>query len=372
MIAILIIGTLALAIKTISSFLVANLYDLKQINLNFDQKEHPHKKIYRNRPLISLFISSYNDELHITECLDSITKGSYKKVEIFVTDSNSSDSTKAIVKEYISTHPKHSIKLIVRRSNEADNKIIRRDIKKYALGDIVMVLDAKDVLEKQSLKSAINLMNLRPTISAVNFKEVPINDYSIGNLINKYLSFSRSRLSKVNDYLGINLNQSNTLYKKDTLLNLLSIKNNKLVYAQAYSYSSIVYKNSSINIFSILLQQTKLNFLNLKQEFTRYKLLPLAIVNIVSTVFTPLFISYILYMAVKLHEPTLLTLSLILISSINLISIWQDNKLAWNKKIVYSVTIPITFIFYYLISIFELIRALTLVVWPKVYFSRSN
>jgi len=51
-------------------------------------------------PLVSIVITTKNEEKNIENCLKSIVNQTYKNIEIIVVDNNSSDSTKEISLKY--------------------------------------------------------------------------------------------------------------------------------------------------------------------------------------------------------------------------------------------------------------------------------
>ncbi len=53
-----------------------------------------------NKPLVSVIITTKNEERNIETCLKSIKNQTYKKIEVIVIDNNSADSTEKISKKY--------------------------------------------------------------------------------------------------------------------------------------------------------------------------------------------------------------------------------------------------------------------------------
>ena len=51
-------------------------------------------------PLVSVVITTRNEEKNIENCLMSIQEQTYKHIEIIVIDNNSSDKTKELSKQY--------------------------------------------------------------------------------------------------------------------------------------------------------------------------------------------------------------------------------------------------------------------------------
>jgi len=53
-----------------------------------------------NNPLVSITITTKNEEKNIKRCLESVKKQVYKNIEIIVVDNNSKDETKKIARQY--------------------------------------------------------------------------------------------------------------------------------------------------------------------------------------------------------------------------------------------------------------------------------
>ncbi len=53
-----------------------------------------------NMPLVSVIIGTYNRELLLKRCLDSIEKQTYKNIEIIIIDDYSSDNTSSMLKDF--------------------------------------------------------------------------------------------------------------------------------------------------------------------------------------------------------------------------------------------------------------------------------
>lgn len=55
---------------------------------------------FGNKPVVSIIISTKNEEENIENCLESITNQTYLNIELLVVDNNSSDKTKEIAQKY--------------------------------------------------------------------------------------------------------------------------------------------------------------------------------------------------------------------------------------------------------------------------------
>ena len=93
---------------------------------------------------LSIIIPAYNEEQTIRKLLDkvcavSLIEGISK--EILVIDDGSSDSTNAIVAEYISSHGAENIQLITQERNQGKGAALRKGIE-AATGNFIIIQDA--------------------------------------------------------------------------------------------------------------------------------------------------------------------------------------------------------------------------------------
>lgn len=82
---------------------------------------------------ISIIIPTYNEEKHIGLCLDSLSKQTYKNLEVIVVDDGSTDKTVSILKKY-------HCQLI--KLNHLGTAVARNTAVKQAHGEILVFLDA--------------------------------------------------------------------------------------------------------------------------------------------------------------------------------------------------------------------------------------
>jgi len=55
-------------------------------------------------PLVSIIVPNYNNELYVSDCLDSILGQTYRNIEIIISDDASSDQSTDIIKKYVQDH----------------------------------------------------------------------------------------------------------------------------------------------------------------------------------------------------------------------------------------------------------------------------
>lgn len=119
-------------------------------------------------PLVSLIVTTKNEEKNIANCLQSIKDQSYKNIEVLVIDNNSIDRTKKIVDEFrrslsFYTHgPERSA-----QRNFGVNK---------AKGEYILYLDADMILSKDVVKECIEKIQDKPDLIALYISEIVMGD----------------------------------------------------------------------------------------------------------------------------------------------------------------------------------------------------
>lgn len=100
-----------------------------------------------NKPLVSVVVTTKNEEPHIGNCLKSISAQTYKNIEIIVVDNNSSDNTKKISGEYT--------KLVFDCGPERSAQ--RNFGAKKTKGKYLIFIDADMILGKDVIRECVEL-----------------------------------------------------------------------------------------------------------------------------------------------------------------------------------------------------------------------
>jgi len=141
-----------------------------------------------NFPLISIIITTKNEEKNIGNCLESIKAQKYpqEKIEVIVVDNNSSDRTKEIAKKYT----KNVYNFGPERSAQRNFGI------KKAKGEYVMYLDADMILSSTIIEEVIKKFqnsSIQYSISNIPLVALYIPEIVLGNSFwSKVRRFERS------------------------------------------------------------------------------------------------------------------------------------------------------------------------------------
>ncbi len=124
-------------------------------------------KITSRIPLVSVIVTTKNEEKNIGNCLESIKRQTYpqERIEIIVVDNNSTDKTKEIARRYT--------RKVYNRGPERSAQRNYGMIEK-AKGKYVMYLDADMILAKTVIERAVKKLEIDRNILALLVKHVPI------------------------------------------------------------------------------------------------------------------------------------------------------------------------------------------------------
>ena len=110
-------------------------------------------------PLVSIVITTKNEEKNISNCLKSIRDQTYKNIEIIIVDNNSIDKTKEIVnKEIEKTNLTNLMNFITLKlySHGPERSAQRNFGVNKARGEYILYLDADMILSKNVVKDCVN------------------------------------------------------------------------------------------------------------------------------------------------------------------------------------------------------------------------
>lgn len=134
-----------------------------------------------NLPLVSIVITTKNEEKHIVSCLKSIKNQDYpqKKIEIIVVDNHSTDDTVKLAEQYT----KNVFTKGPERSAQRNYGMITK-----SHGQYVMYVDADMELSKKVISSCVSRVTKNPDIIGLYIREIVTGD----NFWSKVRRFERS------------------------------------------------------------------------------------------------------------------------------------------------------------------------------------
>lgn len=321
-------------LRGIISLIRANLYDVRQIKWRRKILAHPNARHLRGRPLISVIVFSDNDEATIVACLKSLLASSYRKLEVIIVDNASGDGTKKLVREFIKDNPKKSLRLVAKRQAGARDWALA-GANKWINGELVMVLDASSLVDKQALKNSF--LRLADTKADVVLMNVRLeHDYRLFGLAGKLRAAATIWVKKTTGRIGATQDSYNyaAMYRRDLWEELIHFPGPALTDINLLRNAGPAYDSQSV-AHSYKSSQSRLN----PQTFTEL-----------------LIAGFMIYIAFKFNNPNYILLAWLSFTLLLILAVWSDESLDWRAKTGNSLLAVMAYSLYIFQSLLELAR----------------
>jgi len=362
----------------------ANIYDINK----FRNKKTLQKRKRGIRPLVSIIIPAHNEEASIIRTLESLKSNTYRKTEIIVIDDFSTDSTKKLVRDYITTHPKRSIRLMFKRQNVGKAGALNHALLHGVKGELVMTLDADSTLGKKSVANAVRYFDDPAVVGVAANVRIPEAssilgllqkfEFMVGYRTKKFFTVSNSEfiIGGVASTYRMSTLKAVKFYDHDIITEDIALslkivasgnKANKVVYGY-----DVIAETEGVQSFKDLLKQRyrwKLGnlqsiikhrqlFANRDSKYskmlTMYRI-PMAFLGEILLLFDPLAIAYVIYICMMLGNVSLLIGSYITITLYLVWNIMPDEHMSLMSKLKMCLYAPIMYFIMYIMNVVQVV-----------------
>jgi hypothetical protein len=370
---------LCLAVGAVSGALLliyligANIYDVRTAKLQRDLLRQPHARRNRHRPLITAVVITRNDGPGAETTVRSLLAADYRKLEIIIVDNASKNDTGRVLRGVVAAHPKRALRLVRGRKPAYKRLAAFNAYRRYGHGDMVLLLEAGQALERRALLTAVRHGNAEPGIDALVLNRRVGPARTVVGVLHSYESLLRNRVRKFTSLLWVDYmlpDDEAILCTRDAFKR---IAKGESVGRTQYASDTVVHERPAPSLDALLSGRYRLQLarwqaltelgqptMQTARMRTRTWLrLTLAYVTGAMALAAPLVLGYFVYLALRLHEPTFFTLSLACFSIFLLLTIWGDEYLRPREKIVRSIGLPLTF---GLFALFAFVQPLVLLI----------
>jgi len=120
--------------------------------------------------LVSIVIPAFNEERNIVNCLDSIKKQSYKKIEVVLVDDCSTDNTAIIAKNQLDELN------LIRLKSHKERGFVRNLGAKQSKGDYLLFIDADMILNKKVIEECVAQIQTDPNMGGIIVPEESVGE----------------------------------------------------------------------------------------------------------------------------------------------------------------------------------------------------
>ncbi len=128
----------------------------------------------KTQPLVSVIVTTYNNENTLKKCLESIKEQTYPNIELIVVDNYSTDKTREIAKKFTK-------KVYLKKG---ERSIQRNYGAKQAKGKYVYFVDADFILQKQVIKECVE--KIKKGFDAIVVHNTPDESFGLLAKIRKF------------------------------------------------------------------------------------------------------------------------------------------------------------------------------------------
>lgn len=366
----------------------ANFYDIRHLKA---KKTRSRIKKRTKRPLVTMLIPAHNEELVIERCLDSVSKSTYRKLQIIVIDDASSDSTRKIVRDFIKNHPKKDIFLMFKRKNGGKAAALNHALKKLARGELVMTLDSDSIIAPSAVSNAVSYFS-DPKVVGVAANVRIIEEITILGFLQRFEHMVGYRSKKTHSLLNCEfiiggvastyrtevLRQvgfyDTTTLTEDIGLSMKVIANGNRDWRLVYA-ADVVAMTEGVDNFKALLKQRyrwkygnlqnvlrhKALFANMDQQFTKsltFYRMPMAFLGELILLLEPITIGYVIYLTILMHDFSFVVGSYLIITIYLLMVLWADEHLDFRNRLRLSLYVPIAYFIFYIMNVVQLVAVL--------------
>jgi glycosyltransferase involved in cell wall biosynthesis len=292
----------------IYSVLGSIIYDLSLAKINKQAIAHPYSRALRKRPKVSIIVFAENNAEQLIKCLQSIGKNNYRKYEISVVSTDSSDEIKSAVADFSKKYKSKKIRVINSYSKEAltDNS------------EIILELNDSFMLDKNALFETIKFFALNKDASVLIPQVSGVFKYTVSSLLLQYEYILKNNFKK----------SKSALYRMDN--NNGGIKAYKLFPEQPAKIQFCANIKSYTNKPASLQNQQK-SMLRLGLYIAGFVI-----------------VSYLMYLALAAHYTALLALVWLGFSFFVALNIWAEEDLKLPTKISMIFLAPMISLLMYL------------------------
>lgn len=126
--------------------------------------------VFESRPRVSIVVPGYNEEVVISNCVESILRSNYEDFEVILVDDGSTDGTARIMDEWAAKDHRVSS---ISQPNAGKGAALNRGFA-ASDGEVVLFVDADGVFGEETINEMLKGFN-HPSIGAVCGDDRPIN-----------------------------------------------------------------------------------------------------------------------------------------------------------------------------------------------------
>lgn len=375
--------------------MVSPWYD---VVIAFQRKRQTEKGLPSYRPLVSVIVPAWNEEVGLVKTVKTILESEYANVEIIVVNDGSTDGSdllmRTFINEYNAMHKKDPCKIdIVYNYKENGGKgLALNDGVRLSKGEIIVSIDADCMLlpstvgnfvrhfENEKVMAAVGnvkIGNQKSLLETLQYLEFLFSFYfkKADSLLNTiYIiggaagAFRRSVFEKIGFYSSDNITEDIEL----------SVRIQKAGMKIVYAADALVYTEAATTFkglgaqrlrwkrgrFQTFMEHKSLFFSERKRhnKILTWLILPMALFGDLQLFFEVFFLAFLYVYSFITHDYTSFISGILVVSTMFFVQIWEDKTRKKKDLLTLYFLAPIGWLLFYVTTVIEY-RALVKSLW---------
>ncbi len=357
------------------------------------------KSIKRYRPLVSVMVPAWNEEVGILGTIESILKSSYRKVEIIIVNDGSTDNSDRMIREFVEKYynehpsPRRRIEIVYHYKQNGGKGAALNTAIELSRGEILMSIDADCIVMPDAIRNFVRYFADPKVMAAVGNVKVGNTRTIIGVI--QYLEFLFSFYFKKADSL------MDTIYIiggaagafRRKALDVVGVYNTKNItedidlslrvqvagFKIVYASDAVVYTEGASELRCLMKQrlrwkrgrfetffENKSMFFSLKKHHNKllcWIILPLAYFGEAQLMLELFFVAFLYIYSFLINDFSSFVSGVIVVSSMFFVQMLFDDRK--NQGVAFYLLAPIGWLLFYIATFVEF-NALVRSVWGLI------
>jgi hypothetical protein len=317
---------------SVSGWLGASKYNLEQIRQQRHFKHHQRTSRYRKRPHITVVVLAHNKSADIERCLSSVSGGSYRNYRLVVIiDDQKQEDTAETFKTYMRGRSRQKVHLYELPTDASLQVCIMNALGRFKYSDIILPITADTLLSHDTLRIIQRRFARHDHLQALRCNRHTEPYPSLHNLLRRWNDVLSEQANKLH-CSAVSMPTPGIAYRRGAMERLLLTDAPDRLPC-TFAADATLKGGAGGGVLRP----------------------PRTVVGWLLLILEPLVLSYVIYLAIALHNPLPLAVAWLLNSLRYAVALLNNTRHSWKAKLALSSLLPASFLATYIGSFIRLL-----------------
>jgi hypothetical protein len=322
-------------------------------------------KLLRRRASISIILYCRNQAELLAPSLHYLTRINYRKLDIIVVDDASTDSSKKIVKQFISDHPNKKVRLYSKRKYSGSYQASLDAARAKARNDLVFFINVYHRPDQNAFRNLSIFFATNPHTSIVPAVKMMPHASIIG-LLQQFESslYHHQQKSQFTNPQA----QGLVVIPRAILRTRSKQVPTMTIYAHWIPIAADTTRTSYSQLIKHWVRQSWLSLRSIASTPMWPSVqFPLKLLNLFVLLFEPIVVIYLLFVAIQYQRPALFLISVAITMGLIGFAIWTNELTSLAQKVQLTIFLPFAYVIQLCKSIVMAIAGYALILRSEAY-----